>query len=1168
MKEMLAKILKVFFIIAGVLLLLLLVYGIILVLDWPWWMGIFVLLAMGGIFLGAVFLKKVWLDRREQSFVNQIVGQEELAASDETADASADLAQRFKESANELKSSHLKNVGNPLYVLPWYMVIGESGSGKTTAIKNADMSSPFAQANRISGISGTKNCDWWFFEQAVILDTAGRYAVHVDQERDKQEWQDFLVHLAKYRKREPINGLVVTLSTDKLLDSRPEALEDAGITIRRRVDELMQVLGAKFPVYLLVSKCDLIKGMTQFCEALPEESLKQAMGLVNSDLSSDTTSFAKQVMESVTERLRNLRLLLSHKPNLSDAPTGAQAGVDPSILLFPEEFEKIKPGLEAFIKGAFKENPYQESPLLRGIYFSSGRQEGTPFSHFLSALNLIGEREVLPGTNKGLFLHDFFAKILPKDRKLFIPTQKALEVDKLTKNLGLASWVAVAIAVCGLLSLSFVKNLRTLREVSQEFSQPAILAGDIVEDVVTMDRFKQAVLKVEKQNMSWWIPRLGLYESNKIEAQLKNKYCKQFKQGFLVSFDQQMADNMTGFSAMTPAETTGQYVPHIVRRINLLKSRIESGKLEDLAAMPLPSYKLVESMSGRTVIPEIREKLGELYLYYLMWEDSSEGFNKEMTDLHTWLKHLLTKKYANLNWIVKWVNQNPDLSGFILEDFWGGSLDVEDETAVLPAFTIKGKEQIDSFQKEMEDALFDRVIIAGKKKEFKKLYEKSYMEAWYDFGVGFPKGIERLKNKDEWNQVAGAVTRGQGPYFSLLDKMVIQLEPMAENDDLPAWFNLTNELNETRLKARSMDALSGKSSLLKVTSKGNKLLRRLESKKRGVSSAQGTEGKLVSASAFMKYKNALKETAPITLSMPRAFEMTVKAFKEDPFTSDSPFLIAQFAVSTLKNSMTPAGAEQKMLWNLVKGPINFQWAYACMQTGCNLQQIWEDKVLVEVLGISDQEELINALMGADGFAKKYVDGEAEPFISRSPRRGYYSKKIEGLDRNVEFSDEFFVFITKGAKAAKPVKDSYRVTIKGEPTDVNREARVRPHATILSLQCGEGEKQTMMNLQYPVRKTFTWSPEDCSDVIFKIEVGNLVLTKEYTGYRAFPKFLKGYQKGYRVFFRKDFKESEAALKRLGIKYIKVKYKLSGHKPVIRLIPDMPGNVPEDIVKCWE
>ena len=129
------------------------------------------------------------------------------------------------------------------------------------------------------------------------------------------------------------------------------------------------------------------------------------------------------------ERLRNLRILLIHQP-------GAK-GVDPGLLLFPEEFENLKSGLQAFMKGAFQENPYQETPILRGLFFSSGRQEGSPYSHFLNALGLIGEKEVLPGTSKGLFLHDFFAKVLPKDRGLFAPTKRALQWRILDKK----SWL-------------------------------------------------------------------------------------------------------------------------------------------------------------------------------------------------------------------------------------------------------------------------------------------------------------------------------------------------------------------------------------------------------------------------------------------------------------------------------------------------------------------------------------------------------------------------------------------------------------------------------------------------------------------------------------------------------------------------------------------------------
>ena len=459
---MIWKILKVSLLFLAALLVIGLVFWLVLALGWTWWVGVFILSGILGIVLILLVLRKIFLRRREQRFVQQVIAQDEAyrkTLGDKEKEGSKELQDRWKEAITALRKSHLKKYGNPLYVLPWYMVIGESGSGKTTAIQSARLSSPFVEIRRTSGISGTRNCDWWFFEQAVLLDTAGRYAIPVDEGRDKDEWQKFLRLLAKFQKKEPINGLVVTIPADKLASSGPDELEEEGRSIRRRIDELMRVLGAKFPVYVLVTKCDLIQGMTTFCDTLPEETLGQAMGMINQDLSADVELFTGNSIQSLGERLRDLRLLLFHKSR-SKAP-------DPALLLFPEEFERLKPGLNAFMKGTLQENPYQETPILRGIFFSSGKQEGSPYSHFLKELGLIDEQEVLPGTSKGLFLHEFFSRIMPADRGLFAPTQRTLEWSRLTRNLGLVAWLAVAIAICGLLSFSFARNLMIMREVDQ-----------------------------------------------------------------------------------------------------------------------------------------------------------------------------------------------------------------------------------------------------------------------------------------------------------------------------------------------------------------------------------------------------------------------------------------------------------------------------------------------------------------------------------------------------------------------------------------------------------------------------------------------------------------------------------------------------------------------------
>ena len=784
MKGALLKFLKWFFIVAAILLVVLIIFGGVLLLDWPWWVGIFILLGFVGLGIAFLFLKKIWSRRREQQFVHQIIEQDEaqlnrLAERDRSE--AKELQDRWKEAIEALRRSHLRKQGNPLYVLPWYLVIGESASGKTTAIQSARLSSPFFEVNQVSGISGTRNCDWWFFEQAIVIDTAGRYTIRIDEERDKEEWQKFLSLLTKYRQREPLNGLIVTVAASKLLETGPEALMQDGANIRRRVDELMRVLGVKFPVYVLVTKCDLIQGMTQFCAQLPDVALDQAMGRINTDLTTKVTAFLGEAFERIGERLRDLRLLIFQKAEAKK--------IDPALLLFPEEFEKLKSGLEAFMRGAFEENPYQETPILRGLFFSSGRQEGTPYSHFLKALGLIEEREVLPGTSKGLFLHDVFAKILPKDRALFAPTRRSLEWTRITRNLGLTSWIALGLAICGLLSFSFVKNLRVLRLVTHEFSERAEFHGEIVKDMTTLDRFRQAILKVEEQNRHWLIPRFGLNQSRDVEIGLKAYYCNQFQKSFLAAFDEQMVGRMARFTPAVPDEVLGQYVSHLARRINLVKGRLEGFDLAVLQKKPQPTYDPALSPSAAAAGTLGRGLFGQLYLYYLIWRFEPAQLNVELSTLQKWLEHLLALK-PDLHWLVGWANSQPSLVPVALEDFWVGSLAMKTEIRVAPAFSHKGKGEIDAFVTEIDAALTTPQMLAAAKADFAGWYPQEYLKSWNTFLTLFPRGVERLKGRDEWQQTAAKMAGDDGPYWAVLSRAASELEPMAFGKDLPPWVKL------------------------------------------------------------------------------------------------------------------------------------------------------------------------------------------------------------------------------------------------------------------------------------------------------------------------------------------------------------------------------------------
>ena len=219
---------------------------------------------------------------------------------------------------------------------------------------------------------------------------------------------------------------------------------------------------------------------------------------------------------------------------------------------------------------------------------------------------------------------------------------------------------------------------------------------------------------------------------------------------------------------------------------------------------------------------------------------------------------------------------------------------------------------------------------------------------------------------------------------------------------------------------------------------------------------------------------------------------------------------------------------------------------------------------MEVQYVPSGANLNKLLMGDDGYAIKFVKGPAAPFIDRSQGKGYYAKSLDG--KALYFNTNFLAFLTRGESVAKPVVANYPVTIKAYPTDANDEAAIKPHATKLELQCGD-ERNQLINLHYPVKKTFNWSAQSCGDVVFKIEIGNLVLTTVYDGYLGFPRFLNDFKTGQRTFRPDDFPEQATALKRMRVREITAKYQLFGHKPVLRFLQASPGTLPQEITTCW-
>lgn len=404
------------------------------------------------------------------------------------------LADRFDEAAQMLKKAHFNKAGNGhaqwtqrfstqyLYQLPWYLIIGASGSGKTTALANSGLQFPLADRfgkTALRGIGGTRNCDWWFTNDAVLLDTAGRYTTQEsEQAQDAGEWLKFVDLLRKYRRRQPINGVVITISISDLLSQSTEASRQQAVNLRQRLSELREQLGIRFPVYVLVTKADLLKGFRAWFADYDKAQRDQIWGftfpweqakLADFDLMGRFAQEFSLLQQRLDAGLPET-MLKEH-----DAKTRAEAW------LFPQEFAALRPLLADYLSTVFARSNFETEFSPRGIYFASGTQEGLPFDRVMGELN---RSLSLPEANDG-DRWDSVSKEAPipggKGQSYFI---KNLLQDVIFQEAGIAGqnrwWAlrsraliwsgyavltALLVILCGLWLISYGKNKTYLQEV-------------------------------------------------------------------------------------------------------------------------------------------------------------------------------------------------------------------------------------------------------------------------------------------------------------------------------------------------------------------------------------------------------------------------------------------------------------------------------------------------------------------------------------------------------------------------------------------------------------------------------------------------------------------------------------------------------------------------------
>ncbi len=425
------------------------------------------------------FLK--WRDKgRAKPFERQLAensGATPQGVTDATRRARLDdLRRKFEEGVSTFKEH-----GKDLYSMPWYLLVGEPGSGKTEAIRHCKVSFPPGLQDQLQGAGGTLNMNWWFTNHAVVLDTAGRLMFEEVEAGKSSEWKEFLKLMRTARPNCPINGLLLVIPADSLIaDSSDDIMHKAG-RIAEQLDGIQRALGVRFPAFVVITKCDLINGFREFFADLDDPTLQQQILGWSNPADLDAPFRPEQVEEhlrEVADRLRERRMsLLTDPVHTEDELGGRRIDQVDALYSFPDSILKISSRLKLYMETVFVAGEWSTKPLfLRGIYFTSSMQKGAELDAELAEALGVDVKSLPEGAgfsrNTSLFLRDLFMNKVFREKGL---VTAATNARKQQRNRRYAVAGAGVIATLLLIGITWFSG----RSYSGAMGEPSRFWGDV-----------------------------------------------------------------------------------------------------------------------------------------------------------------------------------------------------------------------------------------------------------------------------------------------------------------------------------------------------------------------------------------------------------------------------------------------------------------------------------------------------------------------------------------------------------------------------------------------------------------------------------------------------------------------------------------------------------------
>ncbi len=330
---------------------------------------------------------------------------------------------------------------DPLYAVPWYLVLGEPQTGRTTLIRSLNVSWPHGDQPLATNVPG-QLCQYWLPEKAVFIEP-GRSVVGLG--RVPETLMELCQELKVKRRREPLDGVLIVVDARVLADATEEALDRYAKTLRRYLVEVGQALDADVPTYVFLTGIDVLWGFGDAFQWTAERATEESWGFV--------LPYGVRG-QSVTERVQHeLDGLLARLESTCFSKLSSEEHPEVRARAYQHlaELRDLVTKTGEVLSILTAQNAFERSPWMRALALGSGVPgTGQRLRHRADQFAAMGyspPRESGTRQPGGMPLHAILEKVLLPERDI-VPTTKRWRDDKLTLVLGgfaLVSWIVVAV---------------------------------------------------------------------------------------------------------------------------------------------------------------------------------------------------------------------------------------------------------------------------------------------------------------------------------------------------------------------------------------------------------------------------------------------------------------------------------------------------------------------------------------------------------------------------------------------------------------------------------------------------------------------------------------------------------------------------------------------------